>query len=85
MKTFDDDFKYTPVVNEKTGAEYFETYGEELAVVKRANPKHIWTVVEGDEGKLIVIPGFHVVNRFLYILTEEPIRPEDENEEYLYE
>jgi hypothetical protein len=32
-----------------------------------ADPRHWWTVL-GCDGRLLLAPGFHVVNRFAYIL-----------------
>jgi hypothetical protein len=85
MKNFDNDCHYTVVKNRKEGSETFETYGEDLARVERADPKCVWTIVEDDEGRLVVIHGFHLVNRFRYIITKEPVKPEDKNTEYMYE
>jgi hypothetical protein len=83
MKNFDD-LGYTNVVNVKDGSEYFETYGDDLEFVHKADPDHVWTVVDVD-GNLIVVPGFHYVDRFLYIITEEPIKAEHKGGEYLWE
>jgi hypothetical protein len=37
----------------------------------QVNPQQRWTVVEGDDGDLYIIPGFHVVNQLGYYVTEE--------------
>lgn len=34
--------------------------------------KHIWTIVEGDDGDLYAIPGYHIVNHVGYIVTVKP-------------
>lgn len=47
-----------------------ETYGKEFEYVKKQNIKNVWTVIEED-GELYVIPGFHIVNRFGYLITEK--------------
>jgi hypothetical protein len=52
-----------------------ETYGAELEVVfeqlKKDGAK-IWTVLDGDGSGLVVVAGFHFVNRLGYIITEIP-------------
>ena len=55
----------------------YETYGPELAHIQRlANTKQtakkIWTIVDGDDGNLHIIAGFHIVNRQGYLITEQP-------------
>lgn len=46
-------------------------------------PLHqVWTVVEGDSGKLYAITGFHIVNKLHYVVTEEPWTEEDESIDY---
>lgn len=79
--------KYKPVNNHlKLHAPFdnkmFETYNSELAFVK-SNLKNntVWTIVDGDNNELLVISGFHYVNRFGYFITEEPY--EEENIEIL--
>lgn len=37
-----------------------------------ANYRHVWTVVEGDNGTLYACPGFHTVNRLGYLVCELP-------------
>jgi len=48
---------------------WFETYGNEELFVRSADPKTVWTIVEGDES-LWVIAGFHLVNRLGYLITK---------------
>jgi len=50
----------------------FETYGKELDFVMRQDKNHIWTLVDGDDGKLYVSPGYHLCNRVHYLITEVP-------------
>jgi len=49
----------------------FETYGEEVEFVQKADNKHIWTEVDGDSGTYIVA-GYHFVNRIQYYITQNP-------------
>jgi len=50
---------------------HFETYGEEVEFVQKADNKYIWTEVDGDSGTYI-IAGYHYVNRIHYYITENP-------------
>ncbi len=51
----------------------FETFGEELAFVRRQDPRTIWTLVDGEDGDMYVISGFHFVNRIGYLLSTIPV------------
>lgn len=42
---------------------------------------HVWTVVDCD-GSLWVTPGYHFVNRYVYIVTEKKWK--DEKEQFMY-
>ena len=50
---------------------HFETYGEEVEFVQKADNKYIWTEVDVDYGTAI-ISGYHFVNRIHYYITEQP-------------
>lgn len=46
-------------------------------------PLHqVWTVVEGDSGKLYALTGYHIVNKLHYAVTEEPWTEEDGDIDY---
>jgi len=45
-------------------------------------PRQVWTVVEGDSGKLYAITGVHYVNRLHFAVTKEEWTDEDEEREY---
>lgn len=53
---------------------YFETYGEELdyvcSKVNADNTRNIWTWIDGDDGSYLV-PGYHLVNRIGFFITEK--------------
>jgi len=72
------DEKYKPIKNHlDNNADKFETYGEELEFVKSQKPEHIWTLVEGDNGDLYIVDGYHFVNRLNYFITELPYEGEE--------
>lgn len=53
----------------------FETYGKDLEhVIKiaRESPNHVWTLIEEDNGSLVLVAGYQVVNRLTYLITENP-------------
>jgi hypothetical protein len=60
------------VVGEGGGC-LFETYGQELEFVKRQDRRRIWTLLDGDDGDMYVVSGFHFVNRVGYLLSRDPI------------
>ena len=45
------------------GGHGLETYGEDLAIVRRYDAAFVWTVVEGDSGTQWIVDGYHYVNR----------------------
>lgn len=46
--------------------------------VKDMDFRHVWSVIEGDQGDLVCMPGFHVVNKIHYVVSEEPSFSDDE-------
>ena len=50
----------------------FETYGDEVAFVKKADPSYIWMYGDGDDGGTYIWNGWHIVNRIGYFITEVP-------------
>jgi hypothetical protein len=64
--------KYKPITNHFDGTDKFETYGEELDFVRAQDPRCIWTLVDGDDGNLYIVDGYHLVNRINYFITEVP-------------
>jgi hypothetical protein len=59
----------------------YETYGDELQYVREQPNKRTWTIVDTDGNHLLIIAGFHIVNRLGYLITNEEW--EDEYEEFL--
>ena len=59
----------------------YETFGDELAYVKQVPNNRIWTIVDGDGDDLIIIAGYHFVNRLGYLVTDKAW--EDEYEQYI--
>ena len=68
---------FQPVINSlATNAPFdglmFETFGAELDYVRSMPARQVWTLVEGDENELIIIGGYHLVNRIGYFITDQP-------------
>jgi hypothetical protein len=69
--------KYKPIANHiDLGNGYlFETYGPEHNYIKYKNqksPKTIWTLIDTkDADKDVIVPGYHLVNRLGYFITEK--------------
>jgi hypothetical protein len=73
--------KYRPIKNRLSGEELFpddkfETYGGDLDFVRAQDPRCIWTLVDGDDGNLYIVDGYHLVNRINYFVTEVPFEGE---------
>jgi hypothetical protein len=71
---------YKPIPNNiDTNASFdglmFETYGAEVEFVKKADPAHIWTYGDGDDGGSYIWNGWHFINRIGYFITEIPCPP----------
>ena len=50
-----------------------ETFGEDFQLARRLDPTHIWTVMDGGDGRdQWIAPGIHYVNRICYLATEIP-------------
>jgi hypothetical protein len=58
----------------------FETYGEELAFVRRNDPRTVWTLIDGDDGGLWVVSGMHFVNRIGYLISTVPVSEDQQIE-----
>jgi len=51
----------------------FETYGAQLDLVNKQDHRFIWTYMETDDGKdIVIVDGKHYVNRVGYFLTAIP-------------
>lgn len=64
----------------------YATYGQDLARVRGADARHVWTVIdvelpagephpyEGETGDncWLIVPGFHYVNRIAHMITAMP-------------
>lgn len=51
----------------------FETYGKELDYVRsmeQSYPNCVWTYVDGGGGAMLIINGYHLVDRLGYFVTE---------------
>lgn len=61
----------------------WETYGEDLERIIRTPHDRIWTVVDCD-GKLMIVAGYHLVNRMNYIISQKPWGKKDRDSCYRY-
>lgn len=55
------------------GSNLFETFGDDMDTVNAADPKCVWTVLDGEGDSQYLVPGFHHVNRIGYVIAEKPI------------
>ena len=92
----DDIFEYRyKLVTRKDDSVAFETYGDDLlelkekasAIAEKNGTKpyqHIWTVVDGDSGDLLLLNGWHLCNRINYVLCENAWGDGTENDSKIY-
>ena len=59
---------YIPIMREE-GSIVFETYGDDIAFVGTQNNRHVWTLLDDDNGVPTIVAGYHFVNRIGYIIT----------------
>lgn len=74
--------EYKPVINHFHNDDsqafngcLYETYGEEDDYIRKlaeTEPNKVWTILTDDHGDLVVVNGWHYVNRFGYFVTEKP-------------
>lgn len=79
--------KYKPVLNHFHNDEnqswngcMYETYGQEdeyITQMAEKEPNKVWTILSDDYGDLVVVNGWHYVNRFGYFITEKPWKDGD--------
>lgn len=66
--------------NAPYGGVMWESYGAQLCYVLmvanghagRAGCRKVWTLVENDDGDLVICDGYHLCNRVGYFITEKP-------------
>ena len=66
-------------LNAPYGGLMFETNGDELTevlIVANGKDSHrkVWTLVEGDSGRLVICEGYHLCNRMGYFITAKPAK-----------
>ncbi len=53
----------------------FETFGQDLARVREedeSNPELVWTLIDDDEGDLVIVNGYHHIDSVLHFICSEP-------------
>ena len=63
---------FEPIQNQfsNENIDHFETYGEELEFVQTHKDNQIWTLIDGNDGKLYIEAGYHLCNRVHYFVTK---------------
>lgn len=51
----------------------FETFGAEFDFVRQQDPRCVWTLLDTDEGALVLASGLHFVNRLGYLVSTVPV------------
>ena len=55
----------------------FETYGVELAHVRKQNNNNIWTIIDCEDEEQYIIPGYGIINRIGYLICDVPWESEN--------
>lgn len=83
--------KYKPLQNPRKDiddgfdANIFDTHDEgDYEVIKGYDIKRIWTLIEGEDG-MLVVSGYRIIDRLGYFITENPVEPDDEQKEFFAE
>ena len=63
--------QYKPIPNPRDGSDFWDP-DIDYQTIHKAYQGHIWTVVDGEDDSTLVLSGWHVVNRFAFMLTERP-------------
>lgn len=63
--------KFLPEMDDEGMLVMYETYDEDWEHIAQSNPHHVWTLVDTDEGTVIV-NGVWFVNRIHYYHTQIP-------------
>jgi hypothetical protein len=66
---------YEPIT-ESSGIPFYETYGKDLEYIKSLPPEYVWTLLDADNGKIVLVNGIHWVNRIAYTVTKNPWKEE---------
>ncbi len=93
IKLTEDEFdsQFSPVENieQGQGVYQFDAYDEKdkgfLKFIAEHYPAHIWTRIDGNNGCIYNINGWHIVNRIDYIITEVPWLEDNDYEVLDYE
>lgn len=67
--------QYKPIPNPRDGSDFWDYDLDREAWTRNSKgANHLWTCVDGDDGSIFVLNGWHLVNRFAFMVTEVPWR-----------
>lgn len=85
ISEIDAEFTLRKFTDTESGCEeWLETFGKDIQTVLSFENKYIWTILEGDDGVSRIAPGYHLVNRLAYIITEKAHAPGDDQREWVW-
>ena len=73
--------KYHPINNDLDDEALLDTLL--LPILLKIDRHFVWTAVDGESDKIIIIPGFHIVNRLGYYVTDKPWEDIDKDMEVI--
>ncbi len=72
------DQRFKPIPNPRDGGFYYDTPEDEDLIKTAAEERRLFTAVDGDNGETLLYSGWHLVNRFAYVITENAWEPDIE-------
>ena len=57
---------------------------DDWTIVNNTNLNYVWTVVDGNNDKLYLTPGRHLVNRLFYVICNKPWITYEKTRDYKY-
>ena len=66
--------KYQPIPCPEDGGFYWNN-DKHPDLIQAAKEYRLWTAVDGDDGATALLSGWHLVNRFAYVVTAVPFDP----------
>lgn len=56
----------------------FKTYGQDFEFVSQQPVDKVWTMVDGDDGQLVILAGLHRVNAVGHLVSKIPHNGDEE-------
>lgn len=72
------DARFQPIPHPRHGGFYYVTPDDTDLITQAGLERRLFTAVDGDNGETLLISGWHLVNRFAYVIVAHPWEPDVE-------